>query len=54
MKRNKQEIVARVTAQIANDAAATSLALGDLTSESTWEETDEQSRAAQKYSRGLL
>lgn len=54
MKRNEKEIVARVTAQMANDAAATSLALGDLTSERAWEQTDQQSRAAQKYSKGLL
>lgn len=53
MKRNEQEIVARVTAQMANDSAAKSLALGDLTSDLAWEQTDEQSKAAQKYSKGL-
>jgi hypothetical protein len=53
-KRNEQEIVARVTAQMANDSAAKSLALGDLTSDLTWEQTDQQSKTAQKYSKGLL
>jgi hypothetical protein len=53
MKRNEQEIVARVTAQMANDSASQSLVVGDLTSDLTWAELDQKSKAAQKYSRGL-
>jgi hypothetical protein len=53
VERNKQEIAARVTAQIANDAAATSIAMGDLTSDAHVAQLYEESKAAQKYSKGL-
>lgn len=53
MKRNEQEILAKVTAYMANDSAAKSLTLGDWTSERAQEQLDQQTKSAQKYRKGL-